>query len=178
MNRITFVLDSLDKAGANAMMTGMIRQLARTGDLTPLTAMFGGGGGGRGGAAAFGPPPPWSARPGEQGTPGAGGGRGGPPPAGGAAPGAAPGGAPAGIPDPSAFQQIMPLFDIPGRPSGGGGFGLGFLQTLGFGQAGFAAFAGGAAGVAPGDYVAVMTIGGKTLRQKIRVERAVPGGVY
>jgi hypothetical protein len=68
----------------------------------------------------------------------------------------------------------MPLFTIPGR-SAGGGFGLEFLQTLGFGNAGFAAFAGGGgAGVATGDYVAVMTIGGKTLRQRIRVERGSP----
>jgi hypothetical protein len=49
------------------------------------------------------------------------------------------------------------------------------MQTLGFGNAAFAAFAGGGgAGVATGDYVAVMTVGGKTLRQKVRVERANP----
>jgi hypothetical protein len=72
--------------------------------------------------------------------------------------------------DPSAFQQFAPLFQIPGRPSGGG-FGFEFMQTLGFGNAGFAAFGGGGAGVATGDYVAVMTVGGKTLRQKLRVER-------
>ena len=46
-----------------------------------------------------------------------------------------------------------------------------FLQKLGFGTSLFAAFAGGAPGVASGDYVAVMNVGGKTLRQKIRVER-------
>jgi hypothetical protein len=186
MNRITFVLDSLEKAGASPMMTGMIRNLANTGDLTPLTALFGGGGGGRGGGGGFGPPPAWSARPGEQGTAGAGagGGRGGAPgAAAGAAPGAAPGavptaGAPAAAMDPSAFQRWTPLFDIPGRASAGGLGGLGFLQTLGFGSAGFAAFAGGAAGVAPGDYIVTMTVGGRTLRQKLRVERAAPAGVY
>ena len=173
MNRITFVLDSLEKAGTNQMMTGMIRNLARTGDLAPLMAMFGGGGGGGGRGGGFGPPAPWNARPGEQAT--AGGGRGGAP--GGVVPAGAPAtAAPAAAMDPSAFQRIMPLFDIPGRPSGGGGFGLGFLQTLGFGQAGFAAFAGGGgAGVAPGDYIVSMTVGGRTLRQKLRVERAAAG---
>jgi hypothetical protein len=173
MNRITFVLDSLDKAGANPMMTGMARQLVRTGDLAPIMAMFQG----RGGAAGFGAPAAWNARPGEQAI--AGGGRG----AGGAGGAVAPAGAPAaasGAPaapaaamDPSAFQQLAPLFQIPGRPSSGG-FGFEFMQTLGFGNAGFAAFGGGGAGVATGDYVAVMTVGGKTLRQKVRVER---GGI-
>ena len=55
---------------------------------------------------------------------------------------------------------------------------MNFLQTLGFGNAGFAAFAGGGAGVPPGDYLVVMTAGGKTLKQKVRVERAAPAGVY
>ena len=80
--------------------------------------------------------------------------------------------------DPSAFQQLAPLFQIPGRASSGGGFGFEFMQTLGFGNAGFAAFGGGGPGVATGDYVAVLTAGGKTLRQKVRVERGgsgVPG---
>jgi hypothetical protein len=180
MNRITFVLDSLDKAGANPMMTGMMRQIVRTGDLGPVMAMFQGGGRG---APGFGPPPAWNARPGEQAVGGAaGGGRGG----GGVTPAGAPsgaapaGGAPAGaapaaaaMPDPSAFQPIVALFSIPGRPASGG-FGLDFLQTLGFGNAAFAAFGGGGgAGVSSGDYVAVLSVGGKTFRQKIRVERAM-----
>jgi hypothetical protein len=76
--------------------------------------------------------------------------------------------------DQSAFQAVMPLFTIPGRPAAGG-FGLEFLQTLGFGGNLFAAFAGGGGtGVATGDYVAVMNVGGTTLRQKIRVERGTP----
>src|SRR5262249_37197150 len=62
MNRIVFVLDSLDKAGANQMMTGMMRTLIRTGDFSPIAAMFTG----RGGAPGFGAPPAWNARPGEQ----------------------------------------------------------------------------------------------------------------
>jgi len=179
MNRIIFVLDSLDKAGANPMMTGMMRQIVRTGDLGPVMAMFQG----RGAGSGFGPPPPWNPRPGEQAVAGAaGGGRGGAgvTPAGAAA-GAAAGGAPAGaapaaaaMPDPSMFQPIVALFAIPGRPASGGGFGLDFLQTLGFGNAAFAAFGGGGgAGVSSGDYVVVLSVGGKTLRQKIRVERAI-----
>jgi hypothetical protein len=158
MQRITFVLDSLEKAGTNPMMIGMMRGLVTTGDLSPLMAMFGGG---RGGTSGFGPPPAWNPRPGEQATGGRGGG---------------PGGAPAGI-DPNAMQAQVALFAIPGRPAPAGGFaGLSFLQTLGFSQAGFAGFGGGgSAGVAPGDYVVSISVGGKTLRQKLRVERAAPG---
>jgi hypothetical protein len=168
MNRITFVLDSLDKAGANPMMTGMARQMVRTGDLTPIVSLFQG----RGGASSFGAPPPWNPRPGEQAVAGGGRGAGGVAAAGApAAAGAAP--AAAAAMDPSAFQQLAPLFQIPGRPSTGG-FGFEFMQTLGFANATFAAFGGGGPGVATGDYVAVMTVGGKTLRQKIRVER---GGI-
>src|SRR5262249_40236555 len=82
-------------------------------------------------------------------------------------------GSPAAMPDPSVMQQWAPLFNIPGRPPAGG-FGLGFMQTLGFGDP-TAAFFGGAGGsVAAGDYVAVMTVNGKTLRQKIRVEKLNP----
>src|SRR6185436_10724202 len=141
----------------------------------PVMAMFQGGGRG---APTFGAPPAWVARPGEQGVGGgAGGGRGGGgvAPAGapaGAAPagGAAPAAAPAALPDPSMFQPVVALFAIPGRPSSGGGFGLDFLQTLGFGNAALAAFGGGGgAGVSSGDYVVVLSVGGKTLRQKIRV---------
>jgi hypothetical protein len=158
MQRINFVLDSLEKAGTNAQMITMVRGLATTGDLTPLMAMFGGGRG----PAGFGAPPPWSARPGE-GAP-SGGGRGG-----------APGGA-GGALDPTAFQSQLALFTIPGRPAPTGGFGgLSFLQTLGFAQMGFGG--GGAAEVAPGDYLVSITAGGKTVKQRVHVERAIPGGV-
>jgi photosystem II stability/assembly factor-like uncharacterized protein len=193
MNRIVFVLDSLDKAGANQMMTGMMRQLVHTGDFSPIAAMFTG----RGGTPGFGAPPPWNPRPGEQATGAAamGGGRGGAP--GGAQPGApaaapaapgvagaasqvgtpaaaAPAAAAAAMPlDPAAMQQWAPLFNIPGRPPAGG-FGLGFMQTLGFGDPTAAFFGGTGGSVAAGDYVAVMTVNGKTLRQKIRVEKSNP----
>ncbi|HET7373415.1 MAG TPA: hypothetical protein VFJ20_08505, partial [Gemmatimonadaceae bacterium] len=132
---------------------------------------------GRTSTPGFGPPPQWNPRPGEQRT---GGGRG----AGGAvaqagAPGAAPGAAPAAAAtaalDPSMFQQVIPLFDLPGKPSSQGGFGMEFLQRLGFGNAMATAFGGGGSNaVAAGDYMVVMTVGGKTLKQKLRVERATP----
>ena len=173
MNRIVFVLDSLDKAGANPMMTGMIRRLAQTGDFSPVMAMFQG----RGAAPGFGPPAPWNARPGEQRTGGGRGAAGAVAQAGapGAAPGAAPAGAPAAALDPSMFQQVIPLFDIPGKPSSPGGFGMEFLQRLGFGNVLATAFGGGGGNaVAAGDYVVVLNVGGKTLRQKLRVERTAP----
>jgi hypothetical protein len=76
--------------------------------------------------------------------------------------------------DPSAFQQIIPLFDLPGKPSSGGGFGMEFLQRLGFGNAMATAFAGGGgSSVASGDYAVVLTVGGKTVKQKLRVERSM-----
>jgi photosystem II stability/assembly factor-like uncharacterized protein len=159
MQRITFVLDSMEKAGTNSTTTSMIRGIATTGDLTPLIAMFGGGGGR--GPAGFGAPSAWSARPGEG------------PPSGGR--GGAPGGAGGGL-DANAFQAQLALFAIPGRPVQTGGFaGLSFLQTLGFPQQGFGG--GGAAEVSPGDYLVSITVGGKTVKQKVRVERATPGGV-
>jgi hypothetical protein len=75
--------------------------------------------------------------------------------------------------DPAAMQQWAPLFNLPGRPPAGG-FGLGFMQTLGFGDPTAAFFGGTGGSVAAGDYVAVMTVNGKTLRQKIRVEKSNP----
>ena len=152
MNRVNHVLDSLSKAGGNPMMIGMIRGLATTGDLTPLMAMFGGGRG----AAGFGGPPAFNARPGEGAV--IGGGRG----------GAAGGGAP----DPNAFMAQLALFVIPGRPAASGFAALNFLENLGFSLN----FGGGGAGeVPPGDYMVSVTTGGKTMKQKVRVERAMPG---
>ena len=111
MQRITHVLDSLQTAGTNPMALGMVRQLATTGDLTPLMMMFGGGGGtpvGFGGSPAFNP------RPGEQvtapGGRGAGAGRGGA-----AGPGGAAGAAGGGAMDQSVFMNLIGLFRIPGR---------------------------------------------------------------
>src|SRR5439155_21005064 len=135
------------------MMTGVMRQIVKTGDLGPVMAMFQG----RGAAPGFGAPPPWNARPGEQAV-ATGGGRGGGGVAAAGAPAGAPGAAAAAPPaaaaalDPSMFQQITPLFQIPGRPASGG-FGLDFMQTLGFGNATASLFGGGASGIASGDYV-------------------------
>jgi hypothetical protein len=78
------------------------------------------------------------------------------------------------------MQQLLPLFQVPsptGRGGGGGGFGLGFLQTLGFPAAGFGFGGGGGATVPAGDYMVSMNVSGKTLKQKLRVERAVPNAV-
>jgi hypothetical protein len=50
-----------------------------------------------------------------------------------------------------------------------------FLQRLGFGNAMASAFSGGSASaVAAGDYIVVLTAGGKTYRQTLRVEKAMP----
>ena len=153
MQRVDFVLDSLAKNGGNPMTINLVRGLATTGDLNPLIALFGGG---RGGAAGFGGPPAFNPRPGEGAV--AGGGRGG-----------APGG---GAPDPNAFMSQLALFTIPGRPVQGGFAALNFLQNLGFSLN----FGGGGAGeVPPGDYMVHLTAGGKTMKQKVRVERAIPG---
>ena len=161
MNRIKFVLDSLEKAGTNAMALGMIRNLATTGDLQPLIAMFGGGGGG-GGRGGFGAPAPFNPRPGEQMAAGGRGGRGGA------------GGAP---PDANSFMNLIGLFQIPGRPAVSGFAALSFLSNLGF-NTGFGG--GGASGpptALPGDYLVTLSAGGRTFRQSLRVERANLAGV-
>jgi hypothetical protein len=83
-------------------------------------------------------------------------------------------------PDFQALQQMAQLFQIPGRaPAGGGGFGgqnfltlLG-IQVGGFGGGGFGG--GGAPLVSPGDYLVSITVNGKTMKQKLRVERATAG---
>jgi hypothetical protein len=82
-------------------------------------------------------------------------------------------------PDFQALQQMAQLFNLPGQPAGGGGFGgqnfltrLG-VQTGGFGGGGFGG--GGPPLVSPGDYLVSITVGGKTLKQKLRVERATSG---
>lgn len=158
MNRIKFVLDSLEKAGTNTMILGMIRNLANTGDLQPLIAMFGGGGGG-GGARGFGAPPPFNPRPGEQAIPGGRGGRGGR------------GGGTGGF-DANSLMSLVELFQIPGRPPVSGFAALGFLSNLGF-NTGFGG--GGASGpttVPPGEYLVTLTAGETKLKQVVHVERA------
>jgi hypothetical protein len=178
MQRIVFVLDSLQAAEANQMMLGVVRNLATTGDLTPLMALFGGGGGGT--TAGFGPPPSFNPRPGEQSVAGRGGaaGRAGAAGRGGAAGAGAPagraggGGGGADIPT---FMSMIEAFRIPGRGGAGGFAALNFLGTLGF-STNFGGAGGSAGAVLSGDYVASLTVGGKTLRQVIRVERGPVSG--
>jgi hypothetical protein len=75
---------------------------------------------------------------------------------------------------------MVQLFNLPGQPAGGGGgFGgqdfmtrLG-IQVGGFGGGGFGG--GGPPPVSPGDYLVSLTVGGKTMKQKLRVERAANG---
>jgi hypothetical protein len=88
--------------------------------------------------------------------------------------GGAAGGEGGGAPDMQGLQQMAQLFNIPGQPTGGGFGGQNFLTRLGIQIGGF----GGGAGtptVNPGDYLVSITVNGKTMRQKLRVERATPG---
>jgi hypothetical protein len=80
--------------------------------------------------------------------------------------------------DQSGFQRVGELFAIPGRGGGGGFAALNFLQNLGFGSSTAALFGGGGpAQVPPGDYLVSITVGGRTLKQKLRVERGPLGGL-
>jgi len=152
--RMTFVFDSLEKAGAIPKPAlDRIRQLVMSGDVAGL--FRGGGRGGAGGGA-------WNPRPGEGAVVGAAGAR--------AAEGAAGG---AGASDnpadalnafPGGAQELQQLLRPPGQQGrGGGGFG-------GFGGRGAQAPV-----VASGDYLVTLTVGGKTFKQLLRVER-VSGG--
>jgi hypothetical protein len=171
MQRVVFVLDSLQSAGANPATLGMVRQLATTGDFTPLMMAFGGGGAGT--APGFGAPPPFNPRPGEQmtaaGRAGASG-RGGAPGGAGRPGGPAPAPGAGGAFDQSTFITMIEAFRIPGRNQPGGFAALNFLSTLGFSTP-FGGGGGGPPAVLPGDYVVHLTVGGRTMKQKIRVER-------
>ena len=200
MRRVTFVLDSLQTAGTNPAALTAVRNVATTGDLTPLFTMFGGGGPAV--AAGFGAPPPFNPRAGEQfaaptgrgGAAGRGGAPGAAGPAGAAGAAGRTGGAAVGAPanapatgaaapaagaptaggaiDQQTFMTMIEAFRIPGKNQPGGFAALSFLSTLGF-NTNFGG-GGGAPGttVAPGDYAAVLTVGGRTLKQRVRVERA------
>lgn len=74
-------------------------------------------------------------------------------------------------------MTVIEAFRIPGRNQPGGFAALNFLSTLGF-NTGFGGGGGGTATtVAPGDYAIVLTVGGRTMKQKVRVERAPSGGL-
>ncbi|MFN8573516.1 MAG: hypothetical protein U0132_15790, partial [Gemmatimonadaceae bacterium] len=189
MNRILFVLDSLEKAGSNAQMIQRLRQALTNPNAGSLGGGGGGGGGGAGGGGGGGggfgglaAVNRFNARPGEQGPgPGGGGGGGG---GGGLGAlmqlmGAATGGGGAGAFDNidfNALQEITDLFTIPGRPavSGGGFGGFGFMSLLGIGGGGFGGGGGGGGGnlVGPGEYLISVTLNGKSFRQVLKVERA------
>jgi hypothetical protein len=140
--RIDFVFDSLGKSGMDTLALGRFRRMLQGGDMQQMAQMFMGGGAGQSGV--------WVPRPGESAAQrGGGGGRG-------AAAGAA---AAAGITDPNVAFQIIQLLS-PGGLGGGGGFRLpGAPRT----QPGI---------VQPGDYVVSLSVGGKTLKRTLRVERA------
>jgi hypothetical protein len=142
------VFDSLEKAGTMPKPAlDRIRQMMTSGDVAGL---FRGGRGGAGGNTA------WNPRPGEGAVVGAAGARGGGEGAGGGenpadALNAFPGGA----------QELQQLLRPPGQQGrgGGGGFGRGNQGPT----------------VASGDYLVTLTVGGKTYKQLLRVER-VSGG--
>ena len=160
-NRMNFVFDSLEKAGAMPKQTiDRLRNMIASGN-----AGFGrGGGGGRGSAGIGG----WVARPGEGAFIGGRGGRGGA----GQGEGAQAGGEPS-IQDlleqfPGGAEELGELLRPPGQRGGRGG---GFGAIFGFG--------GGRGNQAPvvnsGDYLVTLNVGGRTYKQLLRVERASGG---
>jgi len=163
MNRINFVFDSLEKANAMPKATlDRMRQMIASGN--PAAFGRGGGGAGRGGAGGG-----WVARPCEGAFVGGRGGRGGA--AGGE--GAQAGGG-ENIQDmldqlSGGAEELGELLRPPGQR---GGRGCGFGAIFGFGG-------GGRGNQAPvvntGDYVVTLTVGGRTYKQVLRVER-VSGG--
>ncbi len=171
--RINAIFDSVGRGGAvpqaaldrmrQALLSGQVAAGGRGGG-------GGGGGGGRGGAQPSG----WVDRPGEGDIVGARGGGAGGGRAGGAAAGPFdefPGGA-------EALATLMRPRGAPAFSGRGGGQGE-IAQRLsalsgggGGGRGGGGGFGGGAAPLAPpGDYMVILTVGGQTYRQKLRVER-------
>jgi hypothetical protein len=173
--RAAFVVDSLEKTGRiPAPVIRTLRSFA-SGQTPPGFGFGGGGGGGGGGAggaaaqiARLGPGGTWVARPGE-GNQGGGGGGGG-----NAARSAAMAQAFGGPEEmmeafPGGFQEIIALFQVPGRPGisafggGGGGGGGGF----GGNQAPLAQ---------TGDYLVTLRVGNEVQRQVLRVEHVTTRG--
>jgi hypothetical protein len=71
------------------------------------------------------------------------------------------------------LAQLAAAFEIPGRPAGGGFGGPNFLSRLGVGGGG-GGFGGGGGQrlVDAGDYLISVTVGGRTMTQVLRVEKA------
>jgi hypothetical protein len=159
--RAAFVIDSLEKVGAARGVTETLRRL--TSGSVDAASLFRGGSRGSGGTGGA-----WLPRPGEGAFVGAGGAR----EQGEGA--AAAGGEQSPLEALNAFpggtEALTELFQIPGRPPerGAGGFG--------------ALFGGGGRGrgasapvVASGDYLVTLTVGGRSYRQLLRVERLSGG---
>ena len=151
--RVTFVIDSLDKAGTLPKeMIDRLRSATTGGNTQGLAQLLGGGGGGGGrgqGGGGF------NARPGE-----------GAPPRGGAA--AQGEGVSETATDAGQLGQIAQLFRTGGAGGGAGGGGSG-------------AGGGGGRGAVPlvntGDYLVTLTVGGERQKQILHVER-LPGGGF
>jgi photosystem II stability/assembly factor-like uncharacterized protein len=160
--RATFVIDSLEKAGTPRGVTETLRRLAS--GSVDAGSLFRGGGRGSGATGGA-----WVARPGEGAFVGAGTAREEGEGAGGA--GGA-GGEQSPIEALNAFpggtDALTALFQIPGRAPERGRGGFGALFGGGGGR--------GAAPVVPsGDYLVTLTVGGRTYKQLLRVERLSGG---
>jgi hypothetical protein len=159
--RATFVIDSLEKAGTARPVIETLRRL--TSGSIDAAALFRGGNRGSGGTGGA-----WVARPGEGAFVGAAGTR----EQGEGAAGAA-GAEQSPVETLNAFpggtDALTELFQIPGRPPerGNGGFGALFGGGRGRGAA--------APVVASGDYLVTLTVGGRSFRQLLRVERLSGG---
>ncbi|MBC7897613.1 MAG: hypothetical protein H7066_19495 [Cytophagaceae bacterium] len=148
-NRRAFVFDSLEKSGMDSLAVRNFRRMLEVGDMGQMMAAFGGGGGGGGSPTpAFGGDR-FNPRPGEQVTlrPAAAAG------AGGAA--AAP-----NISDPSVAFQVMQAIAPPGQNLFQALSGRPQAPTMG-----------------PGEYLVSIVANGKTLRQRLKVERTSGSGI-
>jgi hypothetical protein len=161
--RTTYVIDSLEKAGAPRPVTETLRRLASGG--IDAAALFRGGNRGSGGTGGA-----WVARPGEGAVVGAGGAR----DQGEGAAGAGSEQSPIETLNafPGGTDALTELLQIPGRPPERGNGGLGAL----FGGGGAGGRGRGAAPVvASGDYLVTLTVGGRSYKQLLRVERLSGG---
>jgi hypothetical protein len=157
--RITVVVDSLDKAGAPRVVTETLRRLA-SGSIEPASLFRGGGRGSAGTGGA------WVARPGEGAFVGGGRAREQTEGAAGAGGEQSPGEALEAFP--GGTDALGDLLQIPGRPPERGGLGALFGGGGGRGR-------GGPPVVASGDYLVTLTVGGRSYKQLLRVERLSGG---
>ena len=173
--RLTFVFDSVEKAGsAPKDALDRMRQALLSGGAGAFGGRGGRGGGGRGGRGGGTGPEEWNPRPAEGAVLGAGGARGG----GGGFGGG--GGADIYAQFPGGQDGLAALLLPKGQaPAGGrGGPMAGILSafTGGGGGRGFGGGGGGGASLAAtGDYLVTLTIGGQQYRQVLRVERMSGG---